>query len=175
MSMYFLCCSGISFVLFCCQSLCPMYHLYHLLPGYFQGSLVRAAPCRHALKVESLILVTLLGYRNQALYSRRAARPWWWCALQTSNVDNMYVNTHFVCKSVAMITCMLYSDAALQSHCISPFSHCNVAARYNVAMRTRVAVLYRPSCVTKTLYACHYQCIKCIASKLSTQIYHLYD
>ena len=95
--------------------------------------------------------------------------------LQTSNVDNMYVNTHFVCKSVAMITCMLYSDAALQSHCISPFSHCNVAARYNVAMRTRVAVLYRPSCVTKTLYACHYQCIKCIASKLSTQIYHLCD
>ena len=24
-------------------------------------------------------------------------------ALQTSNVDNMYVNTYFVCKSVAMI------------------------------------------------------------------------
>ena len=32
MRVYFLYCSGIVFVFFCCQSLCFTYHLYHLLP-----------------------------------------------------------------------------------------------------------------------------------------------
>ena len=64
-----------------------MYHRFVVLSAFVAAISVRTQPC--IVRAVASLDATLL----------------------TSNVDNMYVNTYFVCKSVAMITCMLYSDA----------------------------------------------------------------
>ena len=76
---------------------------------------------------------TTTSHRQDTATSKTKSSP----TLQTSNVDNMYVNTYFVCKSVAMITCMLYSDATSQVRCNGVTATCNVAMKCNVATAVR--------------------------------------